>query len=422
MDRAERWGRQTLRPSVPAVRDGKLMAVELGAGRAPKQPRPGAPTLRTVSGDAPIFPRPLCSPPTATVQRYRLHGPPPRLLLLKNPTPGITPHPHPHPHGSNPHHHRTRRCANARYANIFDESTRSVAPASRHAYSKHAFSAQRSRSKGVAMPMITVFRSPNEASTYEYPDNGVLRFDYFAKSSGLEFGPEAFIADNPAGKVVRAHYHAIDQFQVFFGDGNATYKNTEIPRVLLHYTDGYTTYGPAEAVNSRLKFFTLRATRSGFVGFMPEAREQLPKATGRRRHEILDVQPWLDKPLPATHTATVDSVFEESPNAMAVYFINAGPEAEIEMPATHDPGSYCVVLEGDLIDQADRHFGPMSLGWTGPVDESAELHFQTTTAIRSGPAGCKAMLLQFPPPSTVGIVPPADNEVGLAQRSSLTPA
>jgi hypothetical protein len=260
------------------------------------------------------------------------------------------------------------------------------------------------------MPMITVFRSPTEASRHGYPgDNSSRRVDYFARSSGLEFGPEGFIADIPEGRVVGAHYHAVDQFQVLFGSGGATYKNAELPPVLVHYTDGYTTYGPIEAVNGRLRFFTLRAAPSGFAGFMPEAREQLPKAIGRRKHEVLDLQPWLDKPLPAAHTARVDLLLGEGPSTLAVHFISAGPDAEIEMPTTYDPGSYCVVLEGELLDQADRHFGPMTLGWTGPLDESAELHVPTSTATRSGASGCKAVVLQFPPSSTAGIPAPEDN-------------
>ena len=92
----------------------------------------------------------------------------------------------------------------------------------------------------------------------------------------------------PPGYLGRAHFHEVDQFQVFFGGAGATYQRHEVPWAMLHYADAYTTYGPFQAGGSTLRFFTLRARPTLGTHYMPESRDKLVRRGRRTLHLALE--------------------------------------------------------------------------------------------------------------------------------------
>jgi hypothetical protein len=243
----------------------------------------------------------------------------------------------------------------------------------------------------------TVFRTPVQANSFTRPEaeGGSRRDDYFWKTSGLEFGPEGFLVDIAEHREVRAHFHPVDQFQVMFGRGGATYKKDLIPQVLVHYSDRNTTYGPFAAAQTRLRFFTLRAEPTAETHFMPEARGRLPAATARRRHFLHDLDPYLAGPLPPPGQSGLTYLFGTGPGTPSASLLWAGPDAAVTLPDAAAPGRYCLVIAGGLINDQRQEFGPCSLGWT---DTSGATGAQWTggSGLRSSAIGLHALLLQFP--------------------------
>ena len=125
---------------------------------------------------------------------------------------------------------------------------------------------------------MTIFVAHDDANyTEEINRRGAVQrqFDYFGKTSAQQFGPEAFLVDYGPQRTTPAHFHSVDQFQVFFGAPGARYQRHQIPAVELHYADAFVTYGPFFTGEERMKFFTLRPCQGQFKGEMPSERHKL---------------------------------------------------------------------------------------------------------------------------------------------------
>jgi hypothetical protein len=241
----------------------------------------------------------------------------------------------------------------------------------------------------------TVFRSLSEASHFVQP-SGSRREDYFGRTSGIELGPEAFLVDLREHTEVRTHFHSVDQFQVMFGTGGATYKNDLIPSVLIHYADKHTTYGPFAAAADRLRFLTLRAEPTSVTSYMPESRAELPEGTKRRRHFLADLDSQLAEPMPAVGQHDVQEIFADPTGEVSAALLRVGPDTDFELPAATPGGRFNVILTGGFFDESGVEYGPMSLGWTD-TDDTIGNSLPVVRSIRTGVAGCQGVSLQFPP-------------------------
>src|SRR5262245_15707940 len=86
--------------------------------------------------------------------------------------------------------------------------------------------------------------------------------DCIGRSTHALPGPQAFLVRFPADSRGGAHFHPVDQFQIFYGSDGSWFKNQEITsgEIMLHYADAYVTYGPFGTKGPEpLEFFTLRA-------------------------------------------------------------------------------------------------------------------------------------------------------------------
>jgi hypothetical protein len=246
--------------------------------------------------------------------------------------------------------------------------------------------------------MLTCFRAPSDAVLFAYPldaDHTAPQFrrDYYRKTSGVDFGPEGFLVDLPPAKGVRPHFHPVDQFQVMFGDGTATYGREVMPHVLVHYTDGNTVYGPFASAAQRLQFFTLRAEPTGVTSFMPESRGDLPPNL-RGDHRLADIDALLAVPLPSAGEVTLTQLFGGELDRSGAALLSAGPSAAVALPPAATPGRYCVVVAGHLVDNHGRTYGQRSLGWTQPDDVGRPVAGRVERLV-AGHDGCRALLLQF---------------------------
>jgi hypothetical protein len=204
-------------------------------------------------------------------------------------------------------------------------------------------------------------------------------------------GPQIYVNELDPGIELAAHFHRVDQFQVFFGGNGATFLRTKISPVMVHYTDAHSTYGPFRAASDHsLAYATIRAQSSNFGGVMPAARSLLPYR-GRRNLSI-EVGEWELESLPNAGEHEIANLLEGADDGLAVHLLRLGAGAQLEYPAPLGTSgrSYCV-LAGELL-HAGRPFEQQSIGWSDP-DASA-------LRVNAGPQGCSVLALSFPFPPT----------------------
>jgi hypothetical protein len=222
------------------------------------------------------------------------------------------------------------------------------------------------------------------------PEALMVRRMYFNPTVGAP-GPQGFLVEMPGPSINMAHFHEVDQFQLFFGSRGGWYKRHPLPALTVHYTDAYSTYGPfGSDTDETFKFLTLRPMRSGVAGYMPGAREVLVSqgklARGRKRNYSVEVT--LDAALPAgasEHRMLID----REPDGLAAELISLGPGTVTEAIARdfQSVGRYYYVVRGS-IERDGSTFGVDSLGWAGSDEQFPDLV--------AGSTGCDVLALDFP--------------------------
>jgi hypothetical protein len=224
------------------------------------------------------------------------------------------------------------------------------------------------------------------------------QFDYFGKTSPHQFGPEAFLVDYGPQRTTVAHFHSVDQFQIFFGAPGGLYQRHAIPPVELHYADAFVTYGPFSAGQERIKFFTLRPCQGQYRGNMPEDRHKL-KYRGRRGHHV-DLEEHLSA---ESAPGDVDEVvlISRDDDGLSASLLVAGPRVTVPLPSTHGTsGMYACVLTGG-VEVDGTVVGPLTLGWT-PPDESESV----VRTVDDSVTRLLLMTYPFPPtPQARGVQP-----------------
>ena len=220
----------------------------------------------------------------------------------------------------------------------------------------------------------------------------------FGQSRNLHFfyeddgGPQGYLVDMPADNDVRPHFHQVDQFQLFFGVEGAVYQRTPIrPRsIVVHYADGYATYGPFSTGSEPMQFYTLRAVEDFSIGYMPEDRDKLVHRGIRNLHGDADLT--YGKGL---EPGTVESqmLIERAADGMGASLLRLGPDTEMTVELGDTSGQYCCVVSGTVL-VAGREFGQKALAFTPRGSAPLEL--------RTGPgSGAEVVVMDLPNPPTV---------------------
>ena len=220
------------------------------------------------------------------------------------------------------------------------------------------------------------------------------RFDrqlYFGRADVAGPGPQIYVNTVDPGVELAAHFHKVDQFQVFFGTPGATFKRREISPVMVHYTDAYSTYGPFRAAGDRpLRYATIRAESSNFGGVMPGARSELIRR-GRRSMSVAVEQASLAC-VPAPGGSSIVDVIEQHDDGLAVRLVLLGPGSEQRLASQErTAGRSWLIVAGDL--RADQStYAEGAIGWSSSDEPEV--------AVTAGPAGAVVLLLDFPSPPT----------------------
>lgn len=225
-------------------------------------------------------------------------------------------------------------------------------------------------------------------------DPQTWRSDFTERKPGM---PQLLLVEQPVpGSTVLAHYHAVDQFQVFM-DGAGKLGRHEVEPISIHYTNGYTGYGPIVAGPSGMSYYVLRPDFDHLVTgqylHVPELREKLKRHAGKKRSLV------------------VNGIVRESAGARAKL---AAPLSErvIDLESdAHDPGMFAEVLR---MGRSMTYCGPDPQTGGGQVflvvqgsitcngatyGERAALALtrdEKAVTLTSGDAGAQLLVLQYP--------------------------
>jgi hypothetical protein len=217
------------------------------------------------------------------------------------------------------------------------------------------------------------------------------RYLFFGQANVSGPGPQVYVNDIDPGVELAAHFHKVDQFQVFWGSPGSIFRRHAISALMVHYTDAYSTYGPfAAGRDDSLTYATIRAQSTNFGGVMPGAREDL--LYRGRRNVSVDVSNASEGDLAEAGDIHMDSVIDEEQDGLQAFLLRLGAGAQFDSsaPATTSGRSYCVVA--GALRVGDRAFEPRSLGWS-------EVGLPSL-CLTGGPKGASVLVMDFPNPPT----------------------
>jgi rubredoxin len=207
---------------------------------------------------------------------------------------------------------------------------------------------------------------------------------FFQPEKGTRL-PQAFLVENTPHRVLRTHYHDVDQFQVIV-QGDGTLGRHAVRPYSVHFARAHTPYGPITAGASGIAWLTIRARRDADgAQFLPEKRAQLERAASRKPWQISREAPFVESSDGVSLQSVPDVVDERG---LAAYALRMKPHAKTLAP---DPaatgGQYLVVLRGSVIRDG-REQGALAIGYVAPSDGRL--------ALQAGNEGLDALVLHFP--------------------------
>lgn len=209
-----------------------------------------------------------------------------------------------------------------------------------------------------------------------------------AKYFTQDGGPHGYLVRTPKNDAIKAHFHRVDQFQLFYGASGARYKATALEpgQLMVHYADAYSTYGPIHIGDNDMDYFTLRARLDRFTAYMPAGRDELVH-TSRHRNIYKNLDAEFDPDRPGTET-----IIEPDHDRLAAYRIRAGRGRAVSPPSSAGScGQYYCILNG-AAQHNGQTLGPRSLAWIGP--DHAPLQLTADADV-----GLDMLVFQFPNPT-----------------------
>ncbi len=215
--------------------------------------------------------------------------------------------------------------------------------------------------------------------------NGAVgwRTRFITPPEGIVDSPVAFLVEGTKERVIRPHYHQVDQFQVVVS-GGGTLGRHPLALHAVHFTRAHTPYGPILFNEEGLGFLTLRAQRDPGAQYIPEKKEQLRNVPHRR--------PWQTTEAPRFEPGSPVGlrVFEKirDERGLGGYALTLAPGATTRAPdVAGTGGQYIIVTQGSVIHDGKPH-AALTIVFVKPDED--------TFALVAGSEGAQALILNFP--------------------------
>ena len=232
---------------------------------------------------------------------------------------------------------------------------------------------------------------PNPRVQRDLPNGKFLWRSDFVKAPADKSidSPMAFLAEGSPGRVVRPHFHEVDQFQVIYV-GAATLGTHDLKYGAVHFSRAYTPYGPIKSYGEDcLGFVTLRAHRDSGAQYMPQSRPVLDSVENRSPWQIsamadFDLQPGAN----GVAIKAIDGIKDGRGLDAYSMLMRPGAKAFAPEPSRSD-GQYIVIMKGSVV-----HAGQLKKGLAVIWVDQQEGPFQ----LIAGADGCEVVILNFPIP------------------------
>ena len=198
--------------------------------------------------------------------------------------------------------------------------------------------------------------------------------------------PMASLVEQPAHTTIPSHFHTVNQFQVVVA-GQGTLGKRAVQPWVVHYTNGYTGYGPLCAGAAGMAFVTLRNRFDAGARYFP-AGQSFMKPAPKRHHLAGPLALCSTADLHGLPQPTCEAVLEPEDDGLAAWCLRLGPHTRLEGPdPAHGGGQYLLVAGGTLV-HAGAALPPRSCLYVSA--DTAPLTLQ------GGAEGVEVLLLQFP--------------------------
>tara|TARA_B100000676_G_C18085707_1_gene854851 strand:+ start:2665 stop:3414 length:750 start_codon:yes stop_codon:yes gene_type:complete len=195
--------------------------------------------------------------------------------------------------------------------------------------------------------------------------------------------PQGFLVYQPPGSITPPHFHETNQFQVFV-EGDGKMGNRVAGPLTVQYANGHTPYGPIEAGEDGVRYFTLRQYWDPGAKYMPKSRDKLRKGNQRTRLKAGILVSGTNK----RTGISKEIIFPLEDDGLAAEIYRVGAKSLFDVPInTTCGGQYLVVISGELTLD-DRVFDRWSTMYVTTEEVSSQL--------ASGPEGVELLVLQFP--------------------------
>ena len=241
------------------------------------------------------------------------------------------------------------------------------------------------------MPLVKAYDEVENPRVQRELPNGhfAWRTDFIDRPEDKSIDtPMAFLAEGSPHRILRAHFHQVDQFQVMYNGSGAMGKHPVGPGA-VHFSRAYTPYGPISYNEKGLGFITLRAHRDPGAQYMPENRPVL--------EQVKDRTPWQVTAFPefdivpgkgGVAMKALEGLKDE--RGLAGFSVKMNPGAKGYAPdASKGDGQYIIVMKGGIVHEG-RLKKDLAIVWVGRDEGPFELV--------AGPEGMEGLVLTFPVP------------------------
>jgi rubredoxin len=226
-------------------------------------------------------------------------------------------------------------------------------------------------------------KSGREERPMKTPGARGWRTRFIQPPQGAVDHPVAFLVEGTKERVIRPHYHEVDQFQVIVKGGGALGRHP-LSMYAVHFTRAHTPYGPILFAEEGLGFLTLRAHWDPGAQYIPDKKEVLSQIPNRR--------PWQATEAPRFQSASAvdlqafDHIRDD--RGLAAYAITMQPNATTAAPeVSKTNGQYIIVTNGSIVHEGQTK-ASLTIIFVKP-DEPA-------FTLQAGPEGMEALILNFP--------------------------
>lgn len=235
------------------------------------------------------------------------------------------------------------------------------------------------------MPQIAAFDDvKHNRKQREVPTGGLAwRTHFIVPPEGAVDAPVAFLAEGTRERVIRPHFHQVDQFQVIVSGGGILGRHP-LSLHAVHFARAYTPYGPIHFADEGLGFLTLRAHWDPGAQYLPAQREKLEQIPNRK--------PWQATEAPTFVSADPVGLRPfaqlKDDRGLGAYALRLKPNARALAPApTGSNGQYLVITRGSLLHGSKEHRA-ITIVFVQPDEAAFDL--------QAGAEGLDALVLSLP--------------------------